>query len=162
MIRIPHKHQMYAEATVANRVGPLRHAPAAHELQGGVRVHSVGHSLSPAAVLSVDYSNLTHLAGLRPGPFSSFTHPLAGLSLQRQRCHGRQVERIAPCRFRVRNSHSLHHIACKLTDAAKSHVRHSVVAGFDSQQRSERPDGTVPNFKAELPNSRGELPHVCR
>jgi len=70
-----------------------------------------------------------------PGHFSSFTHPLAGSSLQRQRCHGRPVEHRAPGRFRVplnsRKQTAVHAVQSYLADLPKTHRSLSCVSGFD-------------------------------
>jgi len=61
--------------------------------------------------------------GLRAPVFFTSSHPHVGSSPDTLRCHGRQVERIAPCRFRVPvNSNREHQFGRQaLADRSPSH-----------------------------------------
>lgn len=78
-------------------------------------------------------------AGLHGSAILSNSHPQRVPSPY-LRCHGRQVERIAPCRFRVpsnfRLQFSAHAVQSHFADLPERHLPVSVVAGFDIQKPS--------------------------
>lgn len=126
----PHQSQMYAEATGGDRVGLPRHAPAI--------VTDDTQVTERTSALFETSSLVRTRGGQRSRIF--ITHPQRVPSPY-LRCHGRQVERIAPCRFRVlTNSNREHQFGRQaLADRSPSHLKSlSRSVSFDADHPEPR------------------------
>lgn len=135
----------------------------------------------PADHESQDWPALSR-AGLHYALISSQTG--GGLNRSRLLCHSRFASRLLPgdgnrrrgkggllpnlCLVATHSALSLaralfntgNHVLQDNADVPECHsVRRLFVAGFDTQQPSERRDGTVPNHRGELPNHTGAHQH---